>query len=243
MVDHPGTVTRIIRALESADPLRRDDAVRALWERFFADLTSHARRRLRGMNAPLGPADEEDVAARAFTKVCRGIERGQLRLANRVDLTRVLRSATTREVFTLLERSRAASARQSDDSSLEEVADRALPPDLLLLALDACQRLLGLLETEDLRQVALWKLVGHSNEAIAERLGRSASTVERTLSRIREIWRRKWGDAVPRGSAKSGPRAGVSEPAGGQPGLPSGELAKVSPEEEAQLLRELAGLS
>ena len=91
--------------------LRRDDAVRELWERFFADLTTYARRRLRAMNAPVGPADEEDAAARAFSKVCRGIERGQLKLANRVDLTRVLRSATTREVFTLLARAGAAGSR------------------------------------------------------------------------------------------------------------------------------------
>ncbi len=42
---------------------------------------------------------------------------------------------------------------------LGQVRDLALPPDLLLLALDACQRLLELLETDELRQVAVWKLV------------------------------------------------------------------------------------
>ena len=62
-MDHPGTITRIIRDLEGADQVRRDHAVRELWERFFADLTSYARRRLRAMNAPVGPADEEDAAA------------------------------------------------------------------------------------------------------------------------------------------------------------------------------------
>lgn len=70
----------------------------SLWERFFADLTVYARKRMKAMNAPLGPADEEDAASRAFTKVCRGIERGQLKLAGRVDLTKVLRSATARGV-------------------------------------------------------------------------------------------------------------------------------------------------
>ena len=57
-MDQPGTITRIIRELESADQLRRDAAVRELWERFFADLTSFARTRLRAMNTPVGAADE-----------------------------------------------------------------------------------------------------------------------------------------------------------------------------------------
>ena len=47
VMDHPGTITRIIRELEGADRPRRDDAVRELWERFFADLTVYARKRLR----------------------------------------------------------------------------------------------------------------------------------------------------------------------------------------------------
>ncbi len=239
-MDHPGTVTRIIRDLEGAEHPRRDDAVRELWERFFADLTTYARRRMRAMNAPAGPADEEDAAARAFSKVCRGIETGQLRLANRVDLARVLRTATAREVFTLLERARVTGGGEGDEgtSALDQVADRVLPPDLLLLAFDACQRLLSLLDSDELRRVALWKLVGHTNEAIAERLGRSAVTVERTLARIRATWREKWGDAVPRGSAQSGPRRGSTQADG--PPVPFDEIG---PDDEARLLRDLAGLA
>ena len=175
--------------------------------------------------------------------MCRGIERGQLKLANRVDLTRVLRSATTREVFTLLARAGVAGSRPVDEAVLEQVPDPALPPDLLLLAFDACQRLLGLLETDELRQVAVWKLVGHTNEAIATKLGRSSATVERTLARIRDTWRRKWGDAVPRESAKSGPRRGTTQaddeptPAPA-PAAPATWATRTRP----RLLRELAGL-
>jgi DNA-directed RNA polymerase specialized sigma24 family protein len=241
-MDHPGTITRIIRELEGAEGPRRDDAVRELWERFFADLTVYARKRLRAMNAPMGLADEEDAAARAFTKVCRGIERGQLKLANRVDLTKVLRSATAREVFTLLGRARNSGGSPGDEAALKQVADPGLPPDLLLLAFDACQRLLGLLDTDELRQVAVWKLVGHTNEAIATKLGRSSATVERTLSRIRDTWRRKWGDAVPRESAKSGPRRGTTQ-AADEPGPEPGSPGDMGHEDEARLLRELAGLS
>jgi DNA-directed RNA polymerase specialized sigma24 family protein len=238
-VEEPGTITRIIRDLEGAEPERRDAAVRELWERFFADLTMYARRRLRAMNTPVGPADEEDAASRALAKVCRGIERGQLKLANRVDLANVLRSSTMREVLTLRTRARLTAGRS--DETLGGIPDSSLPPDLLLLAFDACQRLLGLLESEDQRRVAVWKLAGHTNEAIAIGLGCSSATVERALARIRETWRRKWGDAVPREPARSGPRRGTSEavaPAGPE----AGEPGPIGREDQAQLLRELAGL-
>lgn len=242
-MEHPGTITRIIRDLEGAEHEhpRRDDAVRELWERFFADLTRYARRRMKAIHAPAGPADEEDAAARAFTKVCRGIERGQFRPVNRVDLTRVLRTATAREVFTLLDRARVVGAGTRGDEPLDQVADHTLPPDLMLLAYDACQRLLGLLNSDDLRQVALWKLVGHTNEAIAERLDCSIVTVERMLARIRETWRNQWGDAVPRGSARSGPRRGSTQ-ADGPPDNRPDPLADMTPDDEARLIRDLVGL-
>jgi DNA-directed RNA polymerase specialized sigma24 family protein len=238
-MDEPGTITRIIRDLEGAEPSQRDIAVRELWERFFADLTTYARRRLRSLNAPLGPADEEDAASRAFTKVCGGIERGQLKLANRVDLANVLRSATAREVLTLRSRARCTGGRFED--ALSVIPDPALPPDLLLLAFDACQRLLGLLESDSHRQVAVWKLAGHTNEAVAGRLGCSAATVERILARIRETWRRKWVDAVPRGPAKSGPRRGMSE-AADRAGDEACDLGQIDQDDETSLLRDLAGL-
>lgn len=239
-MDQPGTITRIIHELEGAAPVQRDAAVRELWERFFGDLTTYARSRLRAMSTPVGPADEEDAASRALAKVCRGIERGQLKLANRVDLANVLRSATTREVLTLRSRARCTGGRF--DETLGGIPDPSLPPDLLLLTFDACQRLLGLLETDDHRRVAVWKLAGHTNEAIAMSLGCSAATVERTLSRIRETWRRKWCTAVPRGPAKSGPRRGTSE-AVGTAGPECRGPGPIDREAEARLLRELAGLS
>jgi DNA-directed RNA polymerase specialized sigma24 family protein len=201
-----GTITRCMRDLEESDRPRRDDAARELWEYFFADLMCYARKRLRAMHAPTGPADEEDAASRAFTKVCRAIEAGRLKLEHRVDLHRVLRSATGREVLNLLHQARRSAGTTSDEFILSQIPATALPPELLLLALDACQRLLRLLDGDALRRVALWKLAGYTNEAIRGKLGCSLATVERALARIRETWKREWSDAVPDGPAKSGPR-------------------------------------
>ncbi len=201
-----GTITRCIRDLERGETSQRDAAARELWEYFFADLMCYARRRLQAAHASRGSADEEDAAERAFTRVCRGIERGQLKLGNRVDLYKVLRWATTREVITLLHRAKRDAAWTSDPRILGQIPDSAMPPELLLLAFDACQRLLGLLENDELRQIAIWKLAGHTNQVIGTKLACSLARVERILAQIRETWRRKWDEAVPVGPAKSGPR-------------------------------------
>ncbi len=56
---------------------------------------------------------------------------------------------------------------------------------------DECRRLLDCLEDETLHAVAVWKMEGQTNAAIAERLGCVESTVERKLKRIRELWARE----------------------------------------------------
>jgi DNA-directed RNA polymerase specialized sigma24 family protein len=235
----PGTITRCIHDLEGPENPRRDDAARQLWEYFFADLMGYARRRLQAVNASRGPADEEDAAARAFTKVCRGIERGRLKLGNRVDLHKVLRSQTLREVITLLHHAKRDAGRTSDAFLLGQVPDAALRPDLLWLAFDACQRLLDLLETDELRQIAIWKLAGHTNEAIRIQLGCSPATIERILAHIRETWRRKWEEALPQGPAKSGPRP-ASLP--GDDLRPAQGMSVLAADDPTTVLRSLAGL-
>jgi DNA-directed RNA polymerase specialized sigma24 family protein len=234
-----GTITRCIRDLEAGESSRRNAAARELWEFFFADLMCYARRKFQAANASRGSADEEDAAERAFTKVCRGIERGQLKLSNRVDLHKILRSTTTREVITLLHRAKRDAGRASDDMALREVPDAAIPAELLLLAFDACQRLLNLLENDELRQIAIWKLAGHTNEAIRAQLGCSLATIERILAHIRETWRKKWDDALPSGPAKSGRRDGSIE----NDDASARSLADISAANATQILRELAGLS
>ena len=61
--------------------------------------------------------------------------------------------------------------------------------------------LLDLLDDDLLRQIALWKLLGHTNEEIRTRLGCSHAKVERKLQRIRD----KWAAAAPGRAASPGP--------------------------------------
>src|SRR5262249_38597595 len=53
---------------------------------------------------------------------------------------------------------------------------------------EECRRLLGRLETEELRSVALWKMEGYTTEEIAARLGCAWVTVHRRLRLIRRLW-------------------------------------------------------
>jgi len=235
-----GTITRCIRELESGESSRRNVAARELWEFFFADLMCYARRRLQAAHVSRGAADEEDAAERAFTKVCRGIERGQLKLSSRIDLRKVLRTAAAREVITLLHRSKREAGKTGDESLLEQIPDTAMPTELLLLAFDACQRLLELLEDDTLRQIAIWKLVGHTNDAIRIQLGCSLATVERILAHIRETWRRNWDVALSDLPAKSGRRHSSPDQ---DHSLAAGSLSEITAADANEILRGIAGLS
>ncbi len=200
----------------------------------------YARRRLQAAHVSRGVADEEDAAERAFTKVCRGIETGQLKLSSRIDLHKVLRTAAAREVITLFHRSKRESCSSGSEFLPEQVPDGAMPAELLLLAFDACQRLLELLENEKLRQIAIWKLVGHTNEAIRIQLGCSLATVERILAHIRETWRRNWDDALSDRPAMSGRRQSSPDL---DHSFTTGSLSEITAADANEILRGLAGLS
>jgi DNA-directed RNA polymerase specialized sigma24 family protein len=64
-------------------------------------------------------------------------------------------------------------------------------PELAAQAVEECERLLGLLDDDTLRKVALRKFEGHTNAEIARELGYVEATVERKLQRIRGIWTRE----------------------------------------------------
>jgi DNA-directed RNA polymerase specialized sigma24 family protein len=58
---------------------------------------------------------------------------------------------------------------------------------------EECQRLLDLVQDEDLRRVALWKMEGYTNEEIAARLGCVTRSVERKLGVVRRLWTKELG--------------------------------------------------
>ena len=53
---------------------------------------------------------------------------------------------------------------------------------------EECRRLLDKLGDDQLRDIAVYKMEGYTNEEIAARLDCALTTVERRLRRIRKTW-------------------------------------------------------
>ena len=192
-----GSVTIHLGKLKKGDQA----AARPLWERYFPWLVGLARRKLQ--SKPSGPADAEDVALGAFAKFCQSAEQGRLpEVRNRNELWRLLVTLTVRmaidEVRRERRQKRGGTARAAEchmpgamlasELPAELVASREAPPDFAAQVAEACERLLGGLEDEDLKAIVVWKSEGCTNEEIAARLGVVLRTVERKLHLIRERW-------------------------------------------------------
>jgi DNA-directed RNA polymerase specialized sigma24 family protein len=193
MLQSPGSVTFWLARLQHGDR----QAVTPLWERFFDRLVGYARGRMG--RTPRAAADEEDAATNALYSFFRRAEQGQFpELAGRDDLWRLLVTITARKVANQIEHEccerRDVRRRQEPEpdadaeSPLERVLSREPDPAFLAGMADQCRHLLDALGDEQLRDLALLKLEGHTNQAIADRLDVALSTVERRLALIRERW-------------------------------------------------------
>jgi DNA-directed RNA polymerase specialized sigma24 family protein len=179
-------------------------AAQPLWERYFERLVRLARARLRGGGRLSAEADEEDAVLSAFDSFCAGAARGQFpQLADRDDLWRLLVVITARKVQAQSRRTRrqkrgaglvsnatdlpgTGEARGSE--GLEHVVGNEPTPVFAAQVAEECRRLLEALGDDALRQVALARMEGYTNDEIAERLGCARRTVARRLDLIRKTW-------------------------------------------------------
>jgi DNA-directed RNA polymerase specialized sigma24 family protein len=175
-------------------------AAQPLWDRYFDRLVRLARGKLSARVRRA--ADEEDVALSAFHSFCRAAEDGRFpQLNDRDDLWAVLVTVTERKATAQVDRElakkrgggavRGDSVLSPDGESAggaEAVAPDPTPAFAAEVA-EECERLLGQLAAHDplLRQIAVWKLEGHSNADIAAKAGKSLATVERKLGLIRSL--------------------------------------------------------
>ncbi len=197
-----GDVTRWIREVGKQD----GQAAEAIWNRYFQRLTYFARQKFAKL--PTRVADEEDVALSALNSFYRGAAKGQFpQLADRRDLWRILITIAARKVYAQMRRQGADKRgggkvrgesvfvqRDNQDAlGIEQVFGREPTPELACMVAEDCNRLLDMLGDETLREVAVLKLEGHTNDEIATRLNCVTRTVERKLDRIREKWSREPG--------------------------------------------------
>jgi DNA-directed RNA polymerase specialized sigma24 family protein len=132
------------------------------------------------------------VALSAFDSFYRAAARGRFpRLEDRDDLWRLLVVLTARKALHLLRdegRHKRGGGTAGDAEDVEQVVGQEPTPEFAAQVAEECRRLLGLLDDDALRSVALWKMEGYTSEEIAERLGCAPRTVERKLRLIRRLW-------------------------------------------------------
>ena len=185
------SVTRLIRAAQDD----RASAVGPLLAVYFDRLVQLARQRLRDLP---GLTDyDEDLALRSFYSVYRRVRDPQrpLQLADRHDLWRLLATRTISRAIDLIRTHRPHELPGEDD--LEQLLTREPTPEEAAATADECRRLLGLLDEPELRQIALWKVEGLTNEEIAARLDCVPRTVERKVARIRLLWKHELQELEP----------------------------------------------
>jgi DNA-directed RNA polymerase specialized sigma24 family protein len=182
-IEDPGSVSLHLIALKQADRIAFDQAVRALWDRYFAEMVRRASSRLRG--APRALNNGEDVALSAFYSfVERAAEGAFPRLEDRHDLWRLLITITARKAALQYRRT---GPPLSNVPVLDEMVSPEQTPDLIAMVEDELRSLRELLN-EDCRTVADRKLEGWTNKEISQELGWSTRKVERKISIIRDIW-------------------------------------------------------
>jgi RNA polymerase sigma factor (sigma-70 family) len=185
------SVTRLIRAAQSG----RASAVRPLLAVYFDRLVQLARSRLHDLP---GLANyDEDLALRSFYSVYRRLQDPErpLQVSGRDDLWRLLATRTVSRAIDLIRRHRPKEI--PGDQDFTQLLTREPTPEEAAEVGDEVRRLLDLLEEPELRQIALWKVEGYTNEEIAARLDCVPRTVERKVRRIRLLWKHELKDLQP----------------------------------------------
>jgi DNA-directed RNA polymerase specialized sigma24 family protein len=193
-----GSVTHWLHLLKAGDRA----AAQPLWERYFRRLVALARRRL--LDTPRRVADEEDVALSAFDSFCRGAEQGRFpKLEDRDDLWQLLVLLTARKAGQFVRHqcrekrgvgkilNEADLAAAGDGEGLAAVIGNEPTPEFAAEVAEQWRRLLDVLADAELRQIAVWKMEGHTTEEVAVKLGCVPRTVERRLRLIRALWQRE----------------------------------------------------
>ena len=170
------------------------DAARLLWSCYSDRLYRLARARLKVIPRMSADRDEEDIAQSAFHSLCKGVDRGRFpRLNDREDFWRLLVFIVRQKVH---DRRRYVKApirdparTIADEVDFDLLAGRENSPELTLMVAEECKRLLDLLDSDQLRQIAVWKMEGYTNEEIAIKLGSCLKTVSNKLKLIRMSWR------------------------------------------------------
>jgi RNA polymerase sigma factor (sigma-70 family) len=183
-----------------------EEAAQHLWEQYFSRLIRLAQKKL-------GPgrrrmSDEEDVVLSAFNSFYRRAAAGRFpRLEDREDLWKILVKITARKAFdhqkheyrqkrgggAVRGNSVFRCAGQSEScGGIEQVIGREPTPEFAAQVVEEYEQLLGQLDDDSLREIAILRMENYSVAEVAQRVGCSLRTVKRRLALIRERWEENW---------------------------------------------------
>jgi len=184
------SVTRWLAELRAGDDL----AATRLWKFLHRRLLSVSRVEL-GRSAHRSSYDEDDVAQSAFYSLCKALQNGRYeQLENREELWKILaviaiNKARNRARDQGRQKRGGDKAHVADgDPYLQGLVSAEFTVDEDLMMKEECERLLTLLQRDELKQVAILKVEGYTNEEIADRLRCSRRSVQRRLNLIRDLW-------------------------------------------------------
>ncbi len=182
-----GSVTQWLDSMMAGD----EDAVSSLWSRYYERMRNCARRAVNGHD--VGGFDDADIASIAFTQFAEQALKGKFpELINRSQLWKLLSVITSRTAYGKVTREFAAkrggiNAAKGTDL-IDTYADKDRTPRTISAANDELAYLLKSLQSEELQQVAVLSMQGHSTREISHLLGSTQRTVQRMLALIRECW-------------------------------------------------------
>lgn len=184
-----GSITAHMRGVKAGS----ERSFEAIWAEYFDRLTELAKYSL----SPIGQqvASPDEVAGSVLRILWDGAQNDRFAAVNdRRDLWRILVVLTEHKV---IDKERQARAKKRGGASgagrihpdlLAQVPSKEPSPAMIHELRDEMERLLRLLPSETLRQIALWRLEGRSVEEIARQLEVTTRTIERKLVLIRELW-------------------------------------------------------
>ena len=182
-VPEGGSVTDWISALRHGD----QQAIEPIWNSYFPRLVRYARKVLGKVRSRY--ADEEDAALSALATFWQRFQAGQFpNIQDRESLWKLLSLITVRKVRRYQENEQAIK-RGIGISPTKFSGDCDQIGEVNTSSLDAeAQELLEALADDELRSIALLKLMEFTNPEIASNLEISLRSVERKLRLIRTIW-------------------------------------------------------
>ncbi|MGA2259105.1 MAG: sigma-70 family RNA polymerase sigma factor [Thermoguttaceae bacterium] len=195
------SVSQWIDGLKAGD----EAAAARLWQRYYRRLVGLARKKLG--DSPRRVADEEDVVVSAFRSLCQRVKEDRFPdLCDRDDLWHLIVRITERKAYDQLrdqkrkkrgsglvagESAFADFQAFSDGAGIDGVVGPEPTPEFAAEMVEAVDRLFDQLDDDQLRQIAVHKLEGYTNEEIASKINRALPTVERRLRLIRERWHKE----------------------------------------------------